>query len=114
MAKVQFTHTSGRVETMEERFASILCKLGRGQYLTRDMRAVPLANNSPPAPQITVPNAGGVVESGPPAGDAPPPAAPPKPAGQIDANTAAGVKQPAPEPVRQPKPKTAKPKAEAE
>jgi len=52
MAKVQFTHTSGRIETMEERFASILRKLGRGQYQTRDMRAY--QGHIPPHP-IPVP-----------------------------------------------------------
>lgn len=39
MAKVQFIHRSGRVEDMEKRYASILQKLGRGTYMTRDMRA---------------------------------------------------------------------------
>lgn len=39
MTKVQFIHRSGRVERMEKRYASILQGLGRGTYMTRDMRA---------------------------------------------------------------------------
>lgn len=36
---VEFTHKSGRVEKMKPVFAKALQKLGRGTYMTRDMRA---------------------------------------------------------------------------
>lgn len=40
MAKVTFTHhKSGREEVMNERYAKLLSKMGRGTYMTRDMRA---------------------------------------------------------------------------
>lgn len=41
--KVQFTHKGGRQEAMSERYALVLSKLGRGSYMTRDMRAVETA-----------------------------------------------------------------------
>ncbi len=37
--KVIFKHTGGREQAMKEREARILQKLGRGTYVTRDMRA---------------------------------------------------------------------------
>lgn len=39
MQRVMFTHQSGRKERMERRYAEVLQKLGRGTYMTRDMRA---------------------------------------------------------------------------
>lgn len=40
MAKVTFTHQkSGREEVMHERYAKVLSKMGRGTYMTRDLRA---------------------------------------------------------------------------
>lgn len=41
MSKVEFTHANGKVELMSRRYAEVLAKLGRGSYLTRDMRAQP-------------------------------------------------------------------------
>ncbi|MGQ8875954.1 hypothetical protein ACUTR7_00480 [Delftia sp. NA_296.1] len=45
MAKVTFTHQkSGREEVMHERYAKVLSRMGRGTYMTRDLRAdVPVA-----------------------------------------------------------------------
>lgn len=37
--KVIFQHKSGRKQPMQRRYADILQKLGRGTYMTRDMRA---------------------------------------------------------------------------
>lgn len=37
--KVVFTHKGGRKQSMHRRYANILQKLGRGTYMTRDMRA---------------------------------------------------------------------------
>ena len=37
--KVMFTHRSGREQSMQRIHAEILRKLGRGTYMTRDMRA---------------------------------------------------------------------------
>jgi len=37
--KVIFQHKSGRKRPMQRRYADILQKLGRGTYMTRDMRA---------------------------------------------------------------------------
>lgn len=37
--KVIFTHKGGRKQSMQRRYADILQKLGRGTYMTRDMRA---------------------------------------------------------------------------
>ena len=37
--KVIFQHKSGRKQPMQQRYAKILQGLGRGTYLTRDMRA---------------------------------------------------------------------------
>ncbi len=37
--KVDFTHKTGRIQPMSRRDAEILQRLGRGTYLTRDMRA---------------------------------------------------------------------------
>lgn len=37
--KVIFTHKNGRKQSMSRRDASILQKLGRGTYMTRDMQA---------------------------------------------------------------------------
>lgn len=40
MAKVTFTHQkSGREEVMHERYAKVLSRMGRGTYMTRDLRA---------------------------------------------------------------------------
>lgn len=39
MPKVNFTHKNGREQIMSERYAGILKKVGRGTYMTRDMRA---------------------------------------------------------------------------
>lgn len=41
--KVTFTHKSGRQQSMPERMARTLQKIGRGTYLTRDMAASPVA-----------------------------------------------------------------------
>ncbi len=35
--KVKFKHASGREQFMQERYAAVLQKLGRGVYLTRDI-----------------------------------------------------------------------------
>jgi len=40
--KVTFVHRSGREQTMQRRYADVLQKLGRGTYMTRDMRAHPV------------------------------------------------------------------------
>lgn len=48
--KVIFTHKSGRQQEMQERFAIPLQKLGRGTYMTRDMRA-----NEVPALEVAQP-----------------------------------------------------------
>lgn len=40
--KVVFTHKGGREQAMQKRYAKILKKLGRGTYMTRDMRAQPV------------------------------------------------------------------------
>lgn len=45
--KVDFSYKNGRVRSMSERDARILTNLGKGAYLTRDMRAQP-AVTSPP------------------------------------------------------------------
>lgn len=45
--KVEFSYKNGRVRAMAERDARILQKLGKGSYMTRDMRAQPVANNVP-------------------------------------------------------------------
>lgn len=45
--KVDFSYKNGRVRSMAERYARILQKLGKGSYMTRDMRAQPVANNAP-------------------------------------------------------------------
>lgn len=37
--KVVFKHKGGRQQVMQQRYAKILQDLGRGSYLTRDMRA---------------------------------------------------------------------------
>lgn len=37
--KVIFKHKNGREQEMQERFAKTLQSLGRGTYMTRDMRA---------------------------------------------------------------------------
>lgn len=37
--KVVFKHKGGREQVMQQRYAKILQGLGRGTYLTRDMRA---------------------------------------------------------------------------
>lgn len=39
MSRVTFKHNNGRVQKMVERDARVLQKLGRGSYLTRDLRA---------------------------------------------------------------------------
>lgn len=40
--KVNFQYTNGRERMMSRRDANILQKLGRGTYMTRDMRAQPV------------------------------------------------------------------------
>lgn len=40
MSKVLFTYRNGVQKTMSHRYASILQKIGRGSYATRDMVAV--------------------------------------------------------------------------
>lgn len=40
--RVNFQYTNGRERMMSRRDASILQKLGRGTYMTRDMRAQPV------------------------------------------------------------------------
>lgn len=40
--KVTFIHRSGREQPMQRRYADVLQKLGRGTYMTRDMRAQPV------------------------------------------------------------------------
>lgn len=42
MARVVFTHKSGREQPMSEADAKVLQRLGRGAYLTRDMVAAPV------------------------------------------------------------------------
>lgn len=37
--RVEFEHKSGRKQRMQIRYAKVLSKLGRGTYMTRDMRA---------------------------------------------------------------------------
>lgn len=37
--RVLFRHKGGRKERMQRRYADVLQKLGRGTYMTRDMRA---------------------------------------------------------------------------
>lgn len=39
MSRVTFKHNNGRVQKMVERDARVLQKLGKGTYLTRDLRA---------------------------------------------------------------------------
>lgn len=43
--KVEFSYKNGRVRVMAERDARILQKLGKGSYLTRDMRAQQAADS---------------------------------------------------------------------
>lgn len=45
--KVEFSYKNGRVRAMAERDARILQKLGKGSYMTRDLRAQPFVNNAP-------------------------------------------------------------------
>lgn len=45
--KVDFSYKNGRVRAMSERDARILQKLGKGSYMTRDLRAQPVVNNAP-------------------------------------------------------------------
>lgn len=40
MARVVFTHKTGREELMSETDAKVLHRLGRGSYMTRDMVAM--------------------------------------------------------------------------
>lgn len=40
--KVTFIHRNGREQMMQRRYADVLQKLGRGTYMTRDMRAQPV------------------------------------------------------------------------
>lgn len=40
--KVTFIHRGGREQPMQRRYADVLQKLGRGTYMTRDMRAHPV------------------------------------------------------------------------
>lgn len=48
--QVNFTYGNGRERKMLERDAKILTKLGRGTYLTADMRAAPVVSAAPAAP----------------------------------------------------------------
>jgi len=41
MSKVEFTYKTGRKRMLRERDAKLLQRLGRGTYMTRDMRAQP-------------------------------------------------------------------------
>lgn len=41
MSKVEFTYKTGRKRMLRERDAKLLKRLGRGTYMTRDMRAQP-------------------------------------------------------------------------
>lgn len=51
--KVDFKHKSGRVQPMSRRDAEILQRLGRGTYLTRDMRAATAKTpESPPSDEL--------------------------------------------------------------
>lgn len=50
--KVEFSYKNGRVRVMAERDARILQKLGKGSYLTRDMRAQPTVT-APPNDELT-------------------------------------------------------------
>lgn len=43
--KVEFSYKNGRVRAMAERDARVLQKLGKGSYLTRDMRAQQAADS---------------------------------------------------------------------
>lgn len=52
--KVTFIHRNGREQVMRRRYADTLQKLGRGTYMTRDMRAQPVIQPDAPA---AVPNA---------------------------------------------------------
>jgi len=45
--KVDFSYKNGRVRSMSERDARVLQKLGKGSYLTRDMRAQPDVTSPP-------------------------------------------------------------------
>lgn len=45
--KVTFIHRSGREQPMQRRYADVLQKLGRGTYMTRDMRAQPVLPADP-------------------------------------------------------------------
>jgi hypothetical protein len=47
MARVEFKYANGRVRTMDSRHAKVLEKLGKGSYLTRDMRAAPVDQIAP-------------------------------------------------------------------
>lgn len=51
--KVTFIHRSGREQPMQRRYADVLQKLGRGTYMTRDMRAHPVIQ---PDASAAVPN----------------------------------------------------------
>jgi len=46
MAKVKFRYANGRTQVMDRRYAKVLSALGRGTYLTRDMRAAEPAGSS--------------------------------------------------------------------
>ena len=48
MSKIKFVHKNGREELMHLRYADVLQKLGRGNYLTRDLIAAPLVPSSAP------------------------------------------------------------------
>lgn len=43
--KVEFSYKNGRVRAMAERDARVLQKLGKGSYMTRDMRAKQAADS---------------------------------------------------------------------
>ena len=50
--RVDFKHNSGRDEKMELRYAKVLSALGRGTYMTRNMRAQ-LAVSAPPNDELS-------------------------------------------------------------
>lgn len=55
--KVTFTHKSGRQQSMPERMARTLQRIGRGTYMTRDMAAASVAAAPavvPAAPDVPV------------------------------------------------------------
>lgn len=64
MEKVNFTFKTGRKRLMSERDAKLLERLGKGAYMTRDLRAAPatavLQTTAPVAPQA---NSGDILDT---------------------------------------------------